>query len=136
MSKVSVSQFIAASPESVWQHVGDPSQLASWHPAIAASPLSEDGRARTCTLADGGEVREVITARDDAARRYAYRIVESPLPMTDYEAALSVRAADGGAEIVWESVFQPAGIEPAQLEDMIRGLYAAGLDSLKAKLEG
>jgi hypothetical protein len=132
MSRVSVSHVYRSSADRVWEVIGDPASLSSWHPAIASSPT--EGEARLCTLADGGEVREEITARDEGGRSYTYRILESPLPMTDYVATLRVTTRDDGAEVVWESEFQPAGIDAAQLEEMIRGLYIAGLTALASKL--
>jgi len=135
MSKVSVSHVMAASPATLWGLVGDPASLSSWHPAIAQSPVSDGGRVRTCRLADGGEVREEILAHDPAGRSYTYRIVSSPLPMTDYVSTLSVTDAEGGARITWQCECQPAGIAEAELEAMLRGLYEAGLSALRARAE-
>jgi len=132
MSKVSVSHVYSASADELWAVIGDPASLASWHPAIAKSPA--EGKARVCTLADGGEVREEILTHDDAARRYTYRIVSSPLPMTGYRSTLRVAEVPEGAEVVWEGEFEPAGIEARALEDMIRGLYTAGLTALASKV--
>ena len=134
MASVSVSQAYDASAAAVWDVVGD-LNISSWHPAITASPVADDGNGRTCTLADGGEVVEEILERDDAARRYRYRVVTSPLPMTDYVSAISVRETERGSQVTWEAEFTPVGIEAADLEGMIRGLYEAGLGALTQKLE-
>lgn len=136
MSKVSVSQYYLGTPTSLWHLVGDPAGLSSWHPAIVQSPLSPDGRVRTCTLADGGEVVEEILEHDDSARRYSYRIVSSPLPMENYVSTLRVEPNAGGSTVTWESEFEPVGIEPVQLEGMIRGLYEAGLAALRERVAG
>jgi hypothetical protein len=133
MSKLSVSHVYGSTADRVWAVIGNPGSLASWHPAIASSPA--EGGQRTCTLADGGVVKEEITAHDDSARSYTYRIVESPLPMTGYVSTIRVEPTDGGrAKVVWEAEFEAAGIEPAKLEEMLRGLYTAGLGALESKL--
>jgi hypothetical protein len=117
----------------MWSLIGDPAGLANWHPAIAKSP-SESGR-RTLILADGGEVKEEIMAHDDSARSYTYRIIESPLPMTGYVSTIRVGPSDSGeAEVVWEAEYEPAGVELATLEEMLRGLYTVGLEGLESKL--
>lgn len=132
MSKVTVTEQINATPDAVWAVIGNPLTIASWHPAIATSVASEGGR--TCTLADGGEVVENILAHDDGARHYSYSIVTSPLPMTDYTASIAVAERDGGAEVTWQSEFTPQGIEPAELEGMIHGLFEAGLQAVRDNL--
>jgi uncharacterized protein YndB with AHSA1/START domain len=134
MSKVSVTQFVSRSAEKTWSLVGDPGKLAVWHPAIAQSPCSPDGKSRVCTLADGGEVSEEILHVDAARRSYTYRIVQSPLPLEGYVSTLSVEPADGGCRVTWTSEFEPAGIPAGELEGMIRGLYEAGLGALEASL--
>lgn len=136
MSKVIVTQQFDASAETVWRHVGQPGELASWHPAIATSELSADGRQRTCVLADGATLNEEITAHDDGARQYSYRITGGPLPVENYVSTLSVTDSDGGASVTWESEFNVApGAPTDEVEGMIRGVYAAGLSALAADLK-
>ena len=133
MAKLNVSHVYSASADHMWSLIGDPAGMADWHPAIAKSP-SENGR-RTCILADGGEVKEEIIAHDDSARSYTYRIIESPLPMTGYVSTIRVGpSGSGNAEVVWEADYEPAGVELATLEEMLRGLYTAGLEALESRL--
>ena len=134
MSRVNVSQTYDASAAAVWAVVGVPGDISSWHPAIAASSVTDGGKGRTCTLANGGEVVEEILEHDDAQRRYRYSIVNSPLPMTGYESTISVSETDGGSQVTWDAEFTPVGSEAAKLEGMIRGLYEAGLSELSDKL--
>ena len=134
MSKVTFTQQFAASPETLWQHVGQPENLATWHPAIESSQVSSDGRSRTCVLADGATINEEITAHDDADRRYTYRITGGPLPVENYVSTLSVAESDSGSSVTWEGDFDVApGAPAAEVEEMIRGVYAAGLGALAAE---
>lgn len=128
MSQVSVSREYTASADAVWGIVGDPAGISSWHPAIASSPV-EGTKDRLCTLADGAEVVEEILEHSDEQRRYSYRIIASPLPMTDCVASISVSETGGGSKVTWESEFSPTG-DAAELEGMMRGLYEAGLNAL------
>ena len=132
MASVSVSQDYSASASAVWAVIGN-LDISAWPPAIASATVADDGSARTCTLGDGGEIAEEILERDDATRRYRYRVVTSPLPMTDYVSVISVGETDGGSRVAWEAEFTPVGIEAAELEGMIRGLYEAGLSALTEK---
>lgn len=134
MPKIKISHVYNATADHIWSLIGDPCDLADWHPAIATSPAANGER--TCTLADGGELKEEILLHDAGTRSYTYRIIESPLPMSDYVSTLRVEPLrSGGAEVIWEAQFEPAGIEPSQLEAMLGGIYTAGLEALEAKIQ-
>ena len=133
MSNVSVSFVYPVSPDRAWELVGKPESIAKWHPAIASSP--SDGKTRKCTLADGGQVFETILEHDDARRAYRYAIDSSPLPIRDYVSTMSVLADDLGCKVTWESEFEVVEAPVADIEAAIRGLYEAGLTSLRAMLD-
>jgi hypothetical protein len=132
MSNISVTQVYSVAPEALWAVVGAPGKISTWHPAIAMS--SVEGSTRRCTLADGAMVLEEITSHDDGELRYSYRIVDSPLPVSDYTSTLRVQPNGDGARLTWESQFQVVGAPEADVENMIRGLYQAGLDSVAAHI--
>lgn len=136
---------IAAAPDAVWALVGRFGDMA-WHPAIHATEADGEtvGAVRLLTLgaADGPTIREELTERADAARRYAYRILDvdpSVLPVVNYRSELAVVAEPaGGCSILrWKSRFDPAGgaTEAAAAETMA-GVYAAGLEAAKKALDG
>ncbi len=58
MQNVTVTSHVNASPDTVWQTIGDPGTISSWHPAIAASSL--DGDVRLCTLENGAAINEKV----------------------------------------------------------------------------
>jgi len=131
MSKITVTQELTTRPERVWQRIGNPAHLAGWHPAIASSDMSSDGRVRTCVLADGATITEEIVRHDDDAREYTYRIVGGPLPVENYLSTLRVVAMPAGCAVTWESEFAvAAGAPVAEVEGMIRSVFEAGLSSL------
>ena len=133
MTKVKISHVFNATADHLWSLIGNPGDIADWHPAIASSPMA-DGK-RTCSLTDGGEVKEEIVTHDDSMRSYTYRITSSPLPLSDYISTISVEPlSTGRAEVTWEGQCEPEGIESAQLEAMLSGLYSAGLEALEAKI--
>ena len=129
MHSVTVSTHVSASPEQVWSKIGDPGGISAWHPVVAESPL--DGTRRMCTLADGAKIDEQIDNIDDANRSYTYRIVESPLPVTDYSATLKVVDADGGCCVDWTSSFEVSAGPPEEVIALLKGVYDAGLGSLR-----
>ena len=55
-----------------------------------------DATFRTLTLKDGGKIKEKLLESDDTS--YSYEIIESPLPVKNYKAKLSVEADERGAD--------------------------------------
>jgi hypothetical protein len=99
---------------------------------MAQSPM--DGDKRTITLADGVVINEQVIRHSDDDMAYTYRIVESPLPLRDYESTISVEIDPDGARLTWSAEFTPAGAPAADVEAMVRGLYEAGLQGVAGVL--
>ncbi len=129
MHTVSVSTHISATPERVWSAIGDPGAISEWHPVVSKSSL--DGTRRLCTLADGALIDEQIDEIDEANRSYTYRIVESPLPLSEYLATLRVVDAEGGCSVEWASGFEVTADSPEDTIAVIKGVYDAGLTALR-----
>jgi uncharacterized protein YndB with AHSA1/START domain len=115
-------------PDDVWRVVADFGGISTWLPAIAAS--SFDGGVRELTLDGGGTIREEIVEQDDTALRYAYRIVESPLPIEHHQASMSVEPAGAGSRVTWITE-----IRPDELAGAMDPMFEEGIKTLKAHLE-
>lgn len=90
---------------------------------------------RTLTLTDGETITERLEQASDVDRSYTYTLLESPLPVADYQATLSVSDAGTGRCLVpWSSRFRRNGIAAEQACEAVAGLYQAGLDALKARV--
>jgi hypothetical protein len=129
---------IAASPDRVWQIIGRFDGLHTWHPVIGSCVSTQAGgdTIRTLTTVDGGVVIEKLLGHSDADRRYSYTIEESPLPVSGYRATLSVApAGDRHALVSWESRFEATIPDEAAALDVIAGIFAAGLEALRASVE-
>lgn len=135
---------VAASPEAVWKRVGSFGDM-SWHPAMVSTENpggNASGAVRVLTVgaAGGPTVTEELTAYSEKDRRYAYRILKvdpAVLPVVNYASEIAVEAAGSGSRIVWRGRFDPAGgVADAAVEEAVGGVYAAGLDAVKAALAG
>lgn len=140
---VSESVSIAASPDAVWQAIRNFGDMA-WHPAVRTTELQpgKTGKelvVRRLTLKDDGLIVEQLLENDEGHRIQRYTILESPLPVTEYEAALVVSAGENGTSVIgWHARFlrkPDAAVSDEALAGMIGGIFAAGLDGLKKRLE-
>jgi hypothetical protein len=132
---VKKSLDVAASPDAVWQVIGDFCGIGAWHPAVEKCELQQkDGKTfRLLSLKGGGQILEQQSARDDAGHSYGYTIVESPLPVANYASTLSVAANGGGSTITWVGTFDAKGAPDDKAKEVIGGIYDAGLQGIADK---
>lgn len=123
--------------EAVWAVVGEFCAIKNWHPAVAdCEETTEGGETfRTLTLQDGAKVKERLTDKDDTS--YSYEIIESPLPVKNYEAELDIDDGDdpNTIEIEWDADFDADGVSNEEAKDIITGIFKAGIDGIKKVAE-
>ncbi len=146
MARAYASSVINAPIERVWARIRDFNGLPSWHPAIKAStiegggPASEVGCVRAMTLADDGKIRERLLALSDVDTYYTYVILDSPLPVRNYQATLRLRPiADGSRTYAeWTAHFDPDPVEQqaATIEFVGQGVFQGGFNALKEHFGG
>jgi mxaD protein len=146
---VSETVRIKAPLDKVWAAVKDFDGLSKWHPGFASDELTSGsngqvGATRKLTIKDGPVITEKLTAYDEAGHSYHYRIVESPLPITDYESRIAVHALNNGmTAVAWSGNFRrkntsdnpPEAESDAGVTKLVKGVYRGGLDNLKKMLE-
>lgn len=153
--------FINAAPEKVWAMVKDFGGLHNWHPAIASTELKDD-KTRVLTLnAEGNPtITEELDKVDEDKMTVIYKITDMSvvktitfnskdtpyytLPVNNYKAWLSVKAKDGGSEVLWRGKFYrsfmdnppvPEGQSDQDAVAAITDVYTSGLANLKAIME-
>ena len=129
---------VDAESKALWDRFGGWCAIAEWHPAVKSCTESKEGDDifRTLTLGDGGKIKEKLINKGDLSYRYA--IVESPLPVKNYEAQLSVVPDDDAEDevnVVWAATYDPAdGKEDKDARGTIDGIFKDGIASLKEKI--
>jgi mxaD protein len=141
---------IKAPIDKVWATIKDFDGLDKWHPGFAKDEIVKGknnavGAVRSLTIKDGPTFTEELLAFNEKHHSYKYRIIESPLPITDYESTISLKKGANGATVVtWSGHFKrknPADNPPEAESDagvvkLIQGVYTGGLGNLKKMLEG
>jgi Polyketide cyclase / dehydrase and lipid transport len=123
----------------LWKTFGGWCAIKTWHPAIADCVESKEGDSqfRTLTLKDGGKIKEKLTEQKDFA--YKYQIVESPLPVKNYEAQFALTPDDDDEDEInfaWSAVFDAEGKPDKESRATIDGIFKAGLDNIKTQTGG
>jgi len=127
---------LASSASRIWAAIDDFSAWQLWHPAFASTQMLQgDGRSkgavRVLVTQDGGPFTEELVDFDAAARRYQYRIIESPAPVADYVSTVQVSETTAGCTVTWSSRFNvKPGTTEADAKRLISTVYRAGLDNL------
>jgi Polyketide cyclase / dehydrase and lipid transport len=123
----------------LWQQFGGWCAIKDWHPAIANCEESNEGEARfrILTLKDGGKIKERLIEEKNFI--YKYAIVESPLPVKNYEAQFALTPDDDDEDEInfaWSAVFDAEGKPDKEARDTIDGIFKAGLENIKTMSGG
>lgn len=118
----------------LWKQFGGWCAIKDWHPAIAACEESKEGdiQFRTLTLKDGGKIKEKLLEMTEG--RYKYEIIESPLPVKNYQAQFALTPDDDDIDEInfaWSAVFDPEGKTDKEARAVIEGIFKAGMDNIK-----
>lgn len=139
------SSVINAPIETVWATIRDFNALPAWHPAIANSqiengdPSDKIGCIRNFNLQDGGNIREQLLTLSDIEYICTYSILESPMPVENYVATLSLRKITDGNRTYaeWVAEFNtPPEAEKDTVDLIGNGVFQGGFDALKNKFGG
>lgn len=142
MAEIYESSILASPAIRVWQAIRDFNALPQWHEAIAESriegnvPADKIGCVRAFTLKDGGFLREKLLALSDYDLSYSYSVLESPMPIENYVATLSLIPVTDGDRcfIEWKAEFDCPPQHTEELLDAIgRGVFRLGFESLKKR---
>ena len=131
---------LTASPARTWAVINDFQRWQAWHPAFASTEITKGtgnskGSVRVLATKDGAKFTEELLSYDPAAHSYQYRIIESPLPISDYVSKIEVKESKSGSRIIWSSNFTVnPGASDEAIKKTIAGVYRAGLDNLKASV--
>src|SRR5436190_3303385 len=133
---VAETVHLAAAPSKTWDTIKDFNGWPGWHPAFASTAITNGegnttGTVRVLTTKDGGKFTEQLVSYKPASRTYQYRIIDSPLPITDYVSTLEIKQDMGGSSVIWSSNFKVnAGASEEEMKKTISSVYRAGLDNL------
>lgn len=139
---------IKADPAKVWAIVKDFGGIQKWHPGVASTKLEKKGADtfRTLTFKAGGSVYEKLRSIDDESMKLKYEIVTGTLPLTDYNAIMTVAKGENPGEttVTWMGRFYrlyklnppiPAGQDDATAVKAITDIFDAGLANLQKVAE-
>lgn len=133
MSEVTVDAEFKTPAAKVWMAVGDFCGIGNWLPGIQRVEAQNDGKRRRVVLPDGQAVVEDEISRDESAMSLSYRVVEGPMPFTDYVSTISVRPARNGCSVRWAGRFTPVGPEE-KVARLVQGIYGSALKGLRGYL--
>lgn len=120
-------------PAQIWEIAGDFCAIKAWHPLVADCKQTNVGDTvlRTLTAKNGATIKEKLVASAD--RSYSYEIIESPLPVKNYNAKLWVEKSERPNRTVihWDAEFDAKGASDDEAKKMINDILAVGLKGIK-----
>jgi hypothetical protein len=132
MASAQATLELEDSPDSVWQRIGGFGSLTEWLPGIPQSEVTDGGRIRRLGTRDGQVIVERLEKYDFVGKTYSYSILESPFPISEYYATLTVMPGAGGAgtRVEWGATFTPKGVPEEKAQRLFQGIFSGGLEAL------
>ena len=142
MTRVFISAVINAPVDKVWGTVRDFNGLPQWHPRFSRShiednlPSDQIGCIRNFDIVDnGGTIRERLLELSDVGHSFRYCIVDSPLPVENYLAELTLYpvTADNTTVGVWTAEFDVTNDDETGVIDAVgNGTFGKAFEVLNA----
>ena len=120
---------VDATPDEAWALLGDLAGADRWVPVVVSARV--EGDTRVCTLADGSEIHEEITAYSPDQRRYSYSHTRHPMPLTSSTGTLRVEPDGAGSRIVWDASIE---VPDPGMAAMLEAGFRDAIESLAAQL--
>src|ERR1700756_1166955 len=101
MAKIHVSSVVPAPIEGVWEYVRDFNDLPKWFPGVTDSyiepgvAVNQPGCVRNFGLENGARIREHLCAIPEQDHSWHYKMIECPLPISNYRATVRLASSDG-----------------------------------------
>jgi carbon monoxide dehydrogenase subunit G len=119
---------IDRSPDDVWKLVREFGGLETWMPGVDSCVV--DGDVRTIGMM-GIEVKEQLRERDEAARRFSYSLIESPMGnLESHLVTIAVEPEGTGSHVTWS-----VEVQPDDLLALFLPIYESSVVELKKKVE-
>lgn len=138
MAKIQVSSVICAPVERVWEYIRDFNGLPKWFPGVTDSHIeagvavNQAGCVRNFGLDGGPRIREQLVKLSDRDHLCRYKMIECPLPISNYLATVSLADSDkGGTEIEIASQFDCPSAQEKEMVGMLTGTYQGAFERLK-----
>jgi hypothetical protein len=134
MSKVEVTGTVPFPLDQVWDLVSDFTGFIERQGIPLTSSGQGIGMTRTLDVF-GASITERFESLDEANHVTSYSIVESPLPIRDYQAWIALTAAgDHSTDIAWWSEFEPTNGDEDGVAALVRGIYEGGIAAIEKVL--
>ena len=143
MIKVEKSTVIDAPVDRVWSVLRDFNGHEHWHPAVKESRIEERlpadavGAVRRFRLGDGSTLRERLLTLSDAERTFSYCLLDTPIPLLNYVAHVSLHRVTVGERTFWRwtSEFDAPRGQERKLRTLVgEEIYERGFAAIRRHL--
>ncbi len=125
MPRIVITKEVDAPAPAVWALLADFADV-SWIPVAGRVDVDGAGIGMSRSIHGSGDrpVIETLTHLDQDRMLLGYSIADNPLPVSRFDALVSVRPADAGASITWEVDYDPADpTESDAARDAVEAVY-------------
>jgi len=138
LTKQPITRKMNAPAEKAWDAISKIDRLDVWFSFIATCRIegSGVGTRRYMTISnEGGEIEDEILEINHGARKFVYRRLISPFPVTSYIGTVEVFTSyDGNAVVVWTIDFESKPEDSAAVCEIVKEAIGGGLEGMEKDL--
>lgn len=137
MPKIHVSSVVPTAVENLWAYVSDFNSLPKWFPGLTdchiepGTAANQPGCIRNFGLENGARIREQLTAISSQEHSWSYKMVESPLPVSNYAATVRFSNDSNGTLAEITSQFDVPAAQENETVALLTGIYKGAFEMLK-----
>jgi ligand-binding SRPBCC domain-containing protein len=144
MVRVYVSSVINAPIEQVWDYLRDFNALPKWFPSVTDSNIEGGMRAdqveciRNFGLQGGARMREQLLALSDVNHTWTYKMIEGPIPISNYVPTFRLLpVTDGNVTFAEGAVrFDCAKEQEGEMSAFFSNAYQSAFNNVKQHFSG
>jgi len=144
MVRVYVSSIINAPIEQVWEYLRDFGTLHKWFPTVTDCHIEGDRRAdqvgcvRNFGLEGGPRMREQLLSLSDVNHTWTYKMIEGPIPISNYVPTFRLMAVtDGNVTFAEGAVrFDCAKEQEGEMAGFFSNAYQSAFNNVKQHFSG
>ncbi|MBW2363946.1 MAG: SRPBCC family protein [Deltaproteobacteria bacterium] len=137
MAKAKVQDVFDSPIDRVWGLIKDFGDISAWAPDAKVTKLNGKGVGMIRHVeSEVGYFNERCEAYDDHSHSFSYSLVESPVPVKNYYATVTLTEKDADScKIEWSSNFQPVNISEDEIVKLVEDAYGVFIENIKNALK-
>lgn len=135
--KITNTEIVDINADELWIDLVEFGNLELYVPSVIDTTIVQGkgiGAIRTIKLTDGGTIKEQLTYESSKKMKLKYKMIETPMPISDYKAKVIIKAiGKDNSLVIFQSAYRVSNKDKIIMHKTINGFQRALLSNLITK---